>query len=88
MSTEKSKTVAVSKMALRQELDCCHTLEEAGGEYPTLNIEVHDGGGGAYVVIRTKHWALDKNDLLKLNNIINNLIDDYDQYEKMYQGRR
>jgi hypothetical protein len=87
MIQEKPQMV-VDQITIRQELDCCHTLEEAGGDYPTMKIEVHDGGVGSYVVIRTKHWALDKNDLLELNSIINTLIENHDQYEKVYQGRR
>jgi hypothetical protein len=43
-----------------QEQDCC-----GSPEYPeqNLRVEVHDGGGGYYLVISTERWAVDASDL-------------------------
>ena len=38
-----------------EEVDCC-ALED-GNNY--LEVSTHDGGGGAYLVIKTERWAID-----------------------------
>ncbi len=49
------------KLGFYQESDCC-SHNDNGHE---LFIETQDGGGGAYVVIKTDRWALDLEDIDK-----------------------
>jgi hypothetical protein len=41
------------KMEFTQEADCCNE------GFQTLDVEVHDGGGGKYILIKTTAWAFD-----------------------------
>jgi len=42
-----------------QEMHCCGPIDEE----PELIVEFHDGGGGEYVVIHAKDWAIDDKDV-------------------------
>lgn len=37
------------------EMHCCGSDDDQ----PELRLELHDGGGGDYLVLHAKHWALD-----------------------------
>jgi hypothetical protein len=39
-----------------QEADCCAPINT---EFHELSVEIADGGGGPYAVIKTERWALD-----------------------------
>lgn len=43
-------------MTLEQPEDCCGRVNE---EKQYLTVETQDGGGGAYIVLKTERWALD-----------------------------
>ena len=46
-----------------QEMHCCGSTHED----PPFTIEVHDGGGGEYLVLHASHWAIgDEADLKDL----------------------
>lgn len=46
-----------------QEMHCCGPTHED----PAFTIEVHDGGGGEYLVLHASHWAIgDEADLKDL----------------------
>lgn len=46
--------VAALSVMLQQEQDCC-----APGDYQDIEVEIVDGGGGQYIVIKTQRWAID-----------------------------
>lgn len=48
-------------------------------EIQTLNIKVEDAGGGAYIVIQTKRWAIDREDLDELVVFLKTLCENYDK---------
>jgi len=69
--------MATNKVTFYQEQDCC---SDHKGEQE-LKIEVHDGGGGAYVVIKTKEFALDTVSAEWLTETIKVMCAESDKYE-------
>ena len=61
--------IASAKVTLYQENDCC----DIGKEGQHLQVEVVDGGGGAYLVLQTERWAVEIDEIqaliAKLNEI-------------------
>lgn len=54
---------------LEQEGDCC------GGEsWQYLDVEIADGGGGPYFVLKTDRWALDCDDLTRFQSKLEELL--------------
>lgn len=72
----RSSGVAIAKQHLIQEEDCCG---RNGQHYQELIIELCDGGCGAYVVLKTKRWAIDKDDLKLFIKKLKDLINEYDK---------
>jgi len=56
--------IANAKVTLYQENDCC----DVGKEGQHLSVEVVDGGGGPYLVIQTKRWSLEIDEIQTLIN--------------------
>lgn len=48
------------RLTFHEEADCCAPSGVSDNE---MTIETMDGGGGAYVVIKTERWALDLDSL-------------------------
>lgn len=44
-----------TRMVYTQEADCC---DDSGADH-RLSLTIADGGGGGYVVMRTRRWAID-----------------------------
>lgn len=70
----------MEKATYRQEKDCCD------GETPEscdqiMEVEVEDGGGGAFVVIKTKRWAFDEEGIDDFANHLKQLIKMWDVAE-------
>lgn len=42
------------RQVFEQELHCCADEDQEA----LLTMEIHDGGGGEYLVIHARHWAL------------------------------
>ena len=61
--------IARAKISLYQENDCC----DAGKEGQHLSVEVVDGGGGAYLVLRTERWALEIDEIQALITKLNEI---------------
>ena len=55
---QKGASVVQASITLEQESDCCSD-DDGGSE---ITIQTHDGGGGVYLTIETKRWALDPDD--------------------------
>jgi hypothetical protein len=54
----------VSSVTFSQEMHCCGPTHED----PAFTIEVHDGGGGEYIVLHAAHWSIsDEADLKDLH---------------------
>lgn len=45
----------ITAMELEQPGDCCDGFDR----YQKLRVELHDDGGGHYVVLKTERWAID-----------------------------
>lgn len=64
------------KFVWQQENDCCddgkHDYESG---FQTLTAETHDGGGGAYLVIKTERWALDRDELERFIDLLQTVLD-------------
>lgn len=52
-----------------QEEDCCGRANETG---QTIEFIAEDGGGGAYIVIKTERWAFD--DLKEFSAVIKSML--------------
>lgn len=52
-----------------QEPDCCSTEEEH-----ELMVKTMDGGGGHYLVLSTKRWSVDEDELPLLFDRLKNII--------------
>ena len=50
----------LSKVVYTQELHCCASPTNC--DEGKLEIEVCDGGGGDYIVVTAREWALDKDE--------------------------
>lgn len=48
-------------------------------EIQVLNVKVEDAGGGAYIVIQTKRWAFDKEELDDFIAYLKKLCENYDK---------
>lgn len=49
-------------LTLRQPMHCCG---DSGSEEGTLTVEIHDGGGGAYIALSALEWAIETPDQVK-----------------------
>jgi len=56
--------IASAKVTLYQKNDSC----DIGKDGQHLNIEIIDGGGGPYLVLETKRWAVDMDEIQALIN--------------------
>lgn len=63
--------IVSQQVVLEQEEDCCGRENE---EYQYMTLETHDGGGGAYVVMKTDRWAIDVNDIDSFVEIVKKLV--------------
>jgi len=75
----------ISAWTLEQEEDCCGRINEA---IQTLTVEIQDGGGGAYVVLKTERWAADPDELRTLADAIERAIKDHDAAEAEAEKKR
>lgn len=67
------KEPVTSNVTIQQDGDCANDLMQE------LSIEIIDGGGGSYAVIKTERWAIDSGmDLKRLADKIDELIRQYD----------
>jgi len=59
------------KQVFEQPMHCCRPSDRDG----TLTVEVKDGGGGEYLVIHAKHWAMDgKNEIVELVKVLTTML--------------
>ncbi len=70
-------TCRITRLVLAQDGDCC-----GGNDYQYLNIDIQDGGGGAFAVLSSERWAIDQDNLAALGRLLGHLIDLYDQAEE------
>ena len=65
----------VHQIDLRQAADSCAPKDVE----QHLDITIEDAGGGHYIVIKTKRWALDPEDFVALAKYLKRLCDDADK---------
>jgi hypothetical protein len=65
------KTVGMT-VQLEQDGDCV-----GGEDYQYLDIQITDGGGGPFFVLKTERWAFDYEDLDRLSSKLNELMTMY-----------
>jgi len=59
------------KQVFEQPMHCCGPSGRDG----TLTVEVYDGGGGEYLVIHAKHWAMDgKGEIAELVKVLTTML--------------
>jgi len=65
----------ISSWTLEQDEDCCGRVNSV---IQSLTIEIADGGGGAYAVLKTDRWAADPDELRTLADAIEKAVKDHD----------
>lgn len=74
------KKWVVEKVVFRQEKDCCDG-ETSDLVDQFMEVEIQDGGCGAFVVIRTQRWALDEESIDEFSECLKEMIKKYDKAE-------
>lgn len=59
METNKSNIPVSGKFTFFQEQDSCGPLDCN----QTLTVEIDDAGGGPYIILKTKRWALSDDEI-------------------------
>ena len=67
--------IRVSAIQYQQPADTCSSAEQF------LDARIIDGGGGAFVVLSTKRWAIEPDQLRKLADELDKLTKAYDAAE-------
>lgn len=71
--------VSTYRMYLRQDVHCCADgLADEGG----LQLDVHDGGAGPYLVISATEWALDLEQIPDLTAYLQEFLESYSKRQK------
>ena len=59
---------------------CGSFMQIKGDEVQTLTASAEDGGGGAYLVIKTKRWAIDSDDIDKFAAAMKRIVNLPEEY--------